>query len=583
MIWKNNTEWLNRQISDWAAKGWISAEAEQNIRQSCRRQGVTGWPALVYTALAIVTCSILGVALIWGAAYVWYHISVALRMALAVVLLVLSQSGVALALFQNRQGTLLGEGVALAQCVAVFVSIAMAGQTFYLGWDTPAYIFTCAVLSLPAAYLLRAVGAVVVYCLAVLVWAALGGYINAPGGAAFFWLFVVLPLPMYRLLVQQKDEVRLSVFSWTVTVTVFAAFGLATRNAAYIPFLLLSALAAVIMLTGYSIDIRKSWGVPFRWFGRFAAAASLLISCMPVSWYGVADIQGFHWTTMTILFLLFLLIIALLARGVKTRLWGPVIYSFIPFILLGETLIVRSGLYSSVPLIISAAYMIFLGFYEIMQGVKGGHVNHTRFGTVMLACLMLVFVFATTFSPVVPLVVMAILGLIFFQRRRTASSRKSAELRAARRSRVKHTAATVRRETGEAKPDGGESAPVFESPQEAKDAAADADTLAEWMKDIHLPPLEDLTPEPADTGYRPAGTVTPKEAPQSQFVPPVFRSPDAIALPTMKEEGRTRKKADEPRPAERITSSPWQSMAGPAKREKHFSRSPWSQEGDTKK
>ena len=141
----------------------------------------------------------------------------------------------------------------------------------------------------------------------------------------------------------------------------------------------------------------------------------------------------------------------------------------------------------------------------------------------------------------------------------------------------------MRRETEAAKTDEGESAPVFESPQEAKDAAADADTLAEWMKDIHLPPLEDLTPEPADTGYRPAGTVTPKETPRSQFVPPVFRSPDAIALPTMKEEGRTRKKADEPRPAERITSSPWQSMAGPAKREKHFSRSPWSQEGDTKK
>ena len=89
------------------------------------------------------------------------------------------------------------------------------------------------------------------------------------------------------------------------------------------------------------------------------------------------------------------------------------------------------------------------------RGVKGGHVNHTRFGTVMLACLMLVFVFATTFSPVVPLVVMAILGLVFFQRRRTASSRKNAELRAARRSRVKHTAATVRRETEAAKTDEG--------------------------------------------------------------------------------------------------------------------------------
>lgn len=583
MILKNNTEWLTRQISDWAAKGWISAEAEEKIRQSCRQQEARGASAVLYTALAVVTCSIVGVGLIWGAAYIWYHISVALRMALAVVLLLLSQSGIALALFQNRQGTLLGEGVALAQCVAVFVSMAMAGQTFYLGWDTPAYIFSCAVLSLPAAYLLRSVGAVVVYCLAVLIWAALGGYVNAPGGAAFFWLFVILPLPMYRLLMNQKDEMRLSIFSWTVTITVFAAFGLAMRSAAYIPFLLLSALAAVIMLTGYSIDIRKSWGVPFRWFGRFAAAASLLISCMPASWYGVADIQGFHWSTMTILLLLFLLIVALLAKGVRARFWGPVIYSFIPFILLGETMVVRSGLYSSVPLIISSAYMIGLGFYEIMQGVKGGHSNHTRFGTVMLACLILVFIFATTFSPIVPVVIMAILGLIFFQRRRMASSKKNAELRAARRSRLKHTAATVRRDNRESRKRAAEEVPVSESVLEAKNAEADADTIAEWMKDVHFPTMDEVPAAPADGTFRPAGTVTPKEQPQSLFVPPVFRSPDDMVLPSMKEERSARKKTEAPRQGERVTSSPWQSMAEPAKREKHFSRSPWSQEGETKK
>ena len=131
MIWKNNTEWLNRQISDWAAKGWISAEAEQNIRQSCRRQGVTGWPALVYTALAIVTCSILGVALIWGAAYVWYHIpSPADGPGCRPAGPFAKRRGPGLV--PKSSGDAAGRRRRLSQCVAVFVSIAMAGQTFYL-------------------------------------------------------------------------------------------------------------------------------------------------------------------------------------------------------------------------------------------------------------------------------------------------------------------------------------------------------------------------------------------------------------------------------------------------------------------
>lgn len=582
MIFKNNSEWLSRQIGDWTAKGWISADAEEKIRQSCRQQETKGASAVLYTVLAVVTCSIIGVALIWGAAYVWYHISIALRMALAVILLLLAQSGVALALFQERQGTLLGEGVAIAQCVAIFVSMAMAEQTFYLGWDTTTYIFVCAVLSLPAAYLLRSVGAVLVYCLAVLTWAALNGYVNALGGVAFLWLFVVLPLPMYRILMNQKDEIRLSIFSWTFTVTVFVAFGLAMRNAAYIPFLLLSALAAVIMLTGYSIDIRKPWGVPFRWFGRFSVAASLLISCVPASWYGVADIQGFHWSTMTILLLLFLLMIALLAKGVKARFWGPVIYSFVPIILLGETMVVRSGLYSSVPLIISSAYMIGLGFYEIMQGVKSGHMHHTRFGTAILVCLVLVFIFATSFSPIVPVVIMVILGLIFFQRRRMASSKRSAELRAARRSRLRHTAATVRKNSGEKEK--ADAAPVSESVLDVKNAESDADTIAEWMKDVHFPSMKDIPQESDDGMHQPAGAVTPKEPAPSLFVPPVFRNPDDIVLPSFHEDKKDApKKAESPRRAERMTSSPWKTAAEPAKREKHFSRSPWSQEGDSRK
>ena len=577
MMIKNNKEWLDRQLNDWAAKGWVTAEGRQKIRQSYEAPA-RSISTIIYGALAVVTLAFAGIGVIWGLSYVWYHISPALRMAVAVLILLLSQCGVVLAVFQDREGTWIGEGVSLAQCTAMFVSLALVEHTFYIGWDVPLYVVVCAVLSLPAAYMLRSVAAVIAYGLAVLAWAALSGPVNAPGGAAFLWLLLALPLPMYYVFVNHHDERRLAIFSWAITITVFVTFALATRNAAYIPFLLLSALAAVIMLTGYSIDIRKSWGVPFRWFGRFAAAASLLISCMPAAWHGIADIQGFHWSTMTITVILFLAIIALLAKGVKKRFWGPVIYSFIPFILLGETMIVRSGLYSSVPLIVSSAYMMFLGFYEIVQGVKEHYVNHVRFGVVLLACLVLTFIFGAAFSPLVPLVVMVILALAVVQYSRTAKKNKAAEQRAARRLRVKHTAATLRQEqSGSAAPAGeeqGASAPKGPGGAEGQDEA-----VPEWMKDIRIPP----TSEPARQAERPAGTVIPKAQPQSQFVPPVFHSPDDIALPSMaagRKKGKTRR--EEPKKSGRVTSSPWQKVE-PVKREKHFSRSPWSQEGERKK
>lgn len=561
----NDKKWLERQIGEWAGKGWITAEGAENIRQSCRRSAVGTSGAVVYMALAVVTLSIAGMAMIWGISYMWYHIPAALRMAAAAAILLLSQGGMALAMFQNRQGTWLGEGTALAGCAALFVSLALAEQTFYVGWNMTAYIAACAVLCLPAAYLLRSVGTVLVYCAAVLVWAALSGPFADPGDAALIWLFLILPLPMYNVFSSRKDERRLSVFSWAVTITVFVAFALTMRHAAYIPFLLSSALAAVIMLAGYSIDIRKSWGVPFRWFGRFAAAASLLISCLPASWYGVADIQGFHWSTMTIMVLLFLAIVALLAKGVKKRFWGPVIYSFVPFILLGETMVVRSGLYSSVPLMVSTAYMMCLGFYEVMQGMREKTVHHLRFGVLILVSVVLAFLFSAAFSPFVPLVVIAVFVLVVLWRRRAAKTRSAAEQRAARRSQVR-PAATLRSEP-ERTGDG------------AGAAAAEEEAVPEWLQDVSLPESPKAPAEP----MRPAGTVIPREAPRSQFVPPVFRSPDDMVLPSLmtdmrREEKRAARKAEKAGPS----GSPWQT-APPAKREKHFTQSPWAQEGDAKK
>lgn len=579
---KNSKKWLERETKEWVAKGWISADAEKHICQAYRPSSDTSMGVSIYSILAVVGFSIIGMALIWGAAHAWYQISTVIRTVIAVLLLLLSQLGVGMAMFQERQGTLLGEAVAVIHSMIVFVVMAMAEQTFYIGWDTADYIAASAVLILPAVYLLRSVGGLAVYCLSVLVWAAVGGPLNATGGTAFLWLLIILPLPFYVVLDQNHDELRLSIFSWMMTVTVFAAFGLAARDTDYIPFLMMAALAVAIMLSGYTIDIRKAWGVPFRWFGRFVAAASLLISCMPFSWHGVADISGFHWTTTLVTILLFLAIAALLAKGVKKRLWGPVIYTGIPVVLACETILVRNGLYSSVPLIVSSLYMLFLGFYETLQGFNTHRMNHTKFGILILASLVVSFLIGSSLSPLVPVVAIIVLVLVIVQLRRTSSSRKAAALRSERRSHLKHVSATVRGDRQKRhQEDTASSVPQDESSLEMKDASEDADSLAEWMKQIHMP-------EPDTASYTPPqaaeDTVIPKEKPQSLFVAPVFHDPEDIALPTVPQPRVQHRDIPEAPKEVKPMASPWHAdLQAQAKPKRHFSRSPWAKEGETRK
>ena len=258
---RNTNEWLDRKVADWVSKGWISEESQQKIRKSYGRDEqrnplLTTLP--LYALLAVIGLAAAGIALIWGFSQFWYYVSLTVRMGLACGLLFVTQAGVGVTMFQERQGSLVAEGVALVHCLGVFAVLALAEQFFYIGWDVTAYVAVCAILCLPVVYLLRSVAALAVYDLALLYWTAAGGPMNTLGGTALLWILLVLAVPFYDTLITMRDERRLSIFSWFMTITVFAAFGLAARSTDYVPFLMLGSLAVTIMLVGYSIDMGRT-------------------------------------------------------------------------------------------------------------------------------------------------------------------------------------------------------------------------------------------------------------------------------------------------------------------------------------
>lgn len=212
---RNTNEWLDRKVAGWVSKGWISEESQQKIRKSYGRDEqrnplLTTLP--LYALLAVIGLAAAGIALIWGLSQFWYYVSLTVRMGLACGLLLLTQIGVGAAMFQERQGSLVAEGVALVHCLGVFAVLAMAEQSFYIGWDVTAYVAVCAILCLPVVYLLRSIAALVVYDLALLYWTAAGGPLNTLGGTALLWIFLLLAVPFYDTLITMRDERRLSIF-----------------------------------------------------------------------------------------------------------------------------------------------------------------------------------------------------------------------------------------------------------------------------------------------------------------------------------------------------------------------------------
>ncbi len=534
---------------------------------SDHRHGIKSVP--LYLVMSGIGVAVLVLALIWAASYGWYHINVSIKLAISVIMLLLSQAAVGTILFQDRQGTLLSEGIGIVHCAITFITVALVQQAFYTGWNVPMYLWNCSILILPAIYLLRSIGVLTWYYVASLAWSSMAGAVNVPGGIAVIWLMLLLTVPFYGVLVRQNDEFRLSVFSWIATISVFGAFGFTVRTAGYVPFHMLSTLAVVILFTGYSIDIRKAWGVPFRWFGRLAAAGALLYSCMGSSWIKIVQGNDTHWLSVIITGLLFASMAIIYVKWLKKKLWTPTLYALIPILLALESLFVHNGAQPLTAILLSVIYIIFMASFEIGQGLRNGNFRHSAWGIVIFFGLIASFLSDYQISPVVPVVAILLLALIFWKCRSYLQKRKTTLLQKGRRARqhVGRTVTAVR--SGQA------AAPV---PEEKP-----AEPMPEWMQPQRRE--ERFTPQAAPAPKpKAASTVVPKPAVTSHFVPPVFHEP--AQMPTVQPESRPRTReavrpAAPPKPAPQ-TSSPWSNMPERPKREKHFSHSPWSQEGDKK-
>jgi uncharacterized membrane protein len=589
---KNNQSWLEREIAEWTSKGWITAEGQKHIRSKMSgtqpKKMKVSLP--LYAVCSIIGLALLVVAAIWAVAYGWYHVDVYIKMAISVLLLIISQAGICVSIFQERQGSFMGEGIGLFHCAAVFISLALVEQAFYTGWHISSYLLICSLFVLPAAYLLQSLCTIIAYLAIILFWGTTPGAVNVWGGTSLIWLLVLIAAPAMLFLKQSPR--RLEIFCWAYIATIFGAFWIAVQGIEYVPLLLFSLLAGMVFLAGYALTSKESWGRPLRWLGRIALAGALLGACISINWIRLTRIESVHWLTGVAALAGVLVLVYLYVKWLRKRLWSPTVYMVIPVVLIAEAFFSRSAMQPSFMTSLSAVCLCALGIFEIAKGLRDSSFYHLDWGIILFFALGAVQFIGSGLSYIVFLVAVVILGLALLQLNRYVRSRQAAELRKSGRNnrRAHQTVTAVRRERH---------VPVTAPSEEAEQKRP------EWLqteveksdfvppvekKQVHVAPSvmpstnqpnEKIAPAPQSSVQQ---TVVPKPVRLPSFEPPVFNRPE-VTLPFHRQEaGPSRRKTEQPqRTQERVTKSPWAATTPTDKREKHFTRSPWAKEEGNKK
>ncbi len=160
---------LAKSLPLWQERGWVSAEGMSALRTEYSLDEKQ-------TPLGPIIRALFGAALLLGGlilllAHNWEGLGRFTKVCISVSPLLFTISLGAGILYRKMLNVALGESIALANSLSVALAISLIAQTYQISGDFPKFILTWALLTLPAAILLKGGAAWILYQILAVIWA----------------------------------------------------------------------------------------------------------------------------------------------------------------------------------------------------------------------------------------------------------------------------------------------------------------------------------------------------------------------------------------------------------------------------
>ncbi|MCF7850014.1 MAG: DUF2157 domain-containing protein, partial [Kiritimatiellales bacterium] len=210
-----NLKWIEKEIPLLEEEGVLDSAAAERLHCYYEEQTVpvsgTSW---ALTAFSILGALLIGAGIILLFAHNWDMLTRETRVILSFSPLLIG-SLLSLAALLAGGKTALRESAGLFHAIAIGGSTALVGQTYHLPSDTPMFLLTWALLTLPLVFLLSSTGAFFIYLALISSWSAVAQ--DTYGQAAAFWVLLLPALLCLMIRVHRKpleQSTLLSAWGW---------------------------------------------------------------------------------------------------------------------------------------------------------------------------------------------------------------------------------------------------------------------------------------------------------------------------------------------------------------------------------
>lgn len=412
-------QWLLKELPHLENAGVISSDKAGDIKayyETNTQKGIH-WAII---AFAVLGSLLIGSGIILLFAHNWEDLTRPTRTVLSFCPLLIGSVLSFLALRKNS-GVALRESAGIFHSLAVGASIALIGQTYHLPSDTPAFLLTWSLLTLPLIFLLRSTGSYLIYLALICGWSGVAQ--ETYGQAAGFWL--LLPPAIIRLVQLLRINRHASDTLITlagVLLTLFISTGIVFERT--VPGLWIVAysamLSATCLLGIYLYGNREGWNNIPKTFGIIGVVVLAYLFTWTEMWRDIGwDHVRYQWYYrpwgqwldggITLSFLAGWMLLAI--KVFRRNSIETVTFSVFPII---ATSCFFIGSLANEPDQLNAlvfnAFMLFLGIMYIVMGCRNSTLPKLNSGMAILSLLLVTRFFDAGFGYLARGIVFIVLG-----------------------------------------------------------------------------------------------------------------------------------------------------------------------------
>jgi uncharacterized membrane protein len=437
---RSGTRWLLAELPELIASGVLSPEAADALRQHYSSLSSEAPRRLGFILSAILGSLLVGAGIVLLVAHNWDFLSRPIRCGIAFAPLVLSQALAIFVLLQRGESTAWRETAAIFNVAAIGTAMALVSQTYQIQGDLAGFILVWMFLAVPIVYLFQTSVGLSAYFVGAAVWVVSskhGDFFGAHPNDLWAWPLLFLALPAFVMLLRQNRNGYGTLLA-TTALAIACAFSLGQTDdigaqsfwrCSFAAYWSLVYLVGVVSFD----DWRPTRSHPFvaiGWIGILAMAVFLSFQDQwrNRQWQNAVDFLPRHYPDMLAAGIqVGWIVAALLLAGYalwKKKKPNLAPAALTPIVVIAWVIAKQTG-DGLVPFLSLNFFLLALGVYTLLRGIRSGRVFEANLGMVVIALLATARFFDTDLEFVIRGIAFIAIGIGFLATNLVVFKRKA--------------------------------------------------------------------------------------------------------------------------------------------------------------